>query len=571
MQRYGSAPNSSGGPCSTSGNAGSAAGSGSTGPSLASGVAGGRPQREAARKCNLRMRAQIVPSPAPRRAPRRDSGAPGAPDSAGAAAVPSGPPKAPLFIASFMFKGGVYKTTSVVNLASILAGDLMKKKVVLIDADPQCSATFFFQEYIKMGSQEEAQRAEQGKAAVENFVARHRANALAENLPEVECERLSDEWNPIPPEQYKNSEWLQFEVQGFDAQNNRVTRTERAENIYSALQYMNSTTEAGRKAPTLLEVKDAPFDNGHKEYGGRLLLLPGSGDLIREETKLEELGLKNGLQRRGAFRMLMQKICDSEAASGRDNVDVVLVDLGPNNGVFNKVFAMSCDYILSPVHAEYFSAASVTMFLDNVLSDWQKWRDEHIAYLDANPIEKSDIQSSGYYCFESSPKLLPFIAQGYEMHPPPVSQGSGSVPMTDRSVYDSNDQFIKSMRWIVAEAAKPSVVGMFKTAANGEMVMPLLPALKFSSVAQELGVSLMHVGQKQLEEYYHNKTDPGHGTKLFNNDQFKEERKLVESRFLSLGQFIMALAVPIAPTVAPIAPAPAPPGGGPPPTAAAGS
>ena len=53
-------------------------------------------------------------------------------------------------------------------------------------------------------------------------------------------------------------------------------------------------------------------------------------ELIREETKLEELRLKNGLQRRGTFRMLMQKICDSETASGGGVVDVVLVDLGSN-------------------------------------------------------------------------------------------------------------------------------------------------------------------------------------------------------------------------------------------------
>ena len=153
------------------------------------------------------------------------------------------------------------------------------------------------------------------------------------------------------------------------------------------------------------------------EVKKRRLLLPGSVELIREETKLEELGLKNGLQRRGTFRMLMQKICDSEAASGGGGVDVVLVDLGRNNGGFNKVFAMSCDYILSKVHAEYFSAASVTMFLDNVLSDWQQCRTEHIAYLGANPVETSDIQSSSYYCFESPPKVLPFISQGYEMSP----------------------------------------------------------------------------------------------------------------------------------------------------------
>jgi len=48
----------------------------------------------------------------------------------------------PKVISIFNFKGGVGKTTVAINVAGMLAG--MKKRVLVIDCDPQCNLTSFF-------------------------------------------------------------------------------------------------------------------------------------------------------------------------------------------------------------------------------------------------------------------------------------------------------------------------------------------------------------------------------------------------------------------------------------------
>ena len=43
-----------------------------------------------------------------------------------------------------MFKGDVYKTTTIILAAIALAGPPYNKRVLIVDGDSQCNATSFF-------------------------------------------------------------------------------------------------------------------------------------------------------------------------------------------------------------------------------------------------------------------------------------------------------------------------------------------------------------------------------------------------------------------------------------------
>ena len=65
-------------------------------------------------------------------------------DADGVAAAPAGAHRKCTRIATFMFKGGVYKTMNTVLTASALAAAPYNKRVLIVDADSQCNATSFF-------------------------------------------------------------------------------------------------------------------------------------------------------------------------------------------------------------------------------------------------------------------------------------------------------------------------------------------------------------------------------------------------------------------------------------------
>jgi cellulose biosynthesis protein BcsQ len=112
----------------------------------------------------------------------------------------------------------------------------------------------------------------------------------------------------------------------------------------------------------------------------------------------------------GCFRVLLDRIAI------RNNLDVILVDLGPSNTMFNGWLMMSCDYVLPPCFADAHSADSVQQFVEHIYPQfteyqrrWVQMGTEHRSpYLEANP----------GYLFNTRTRVLPFTISNFSLRRP---------------------------------------------------------------------------------------------------------------------------------------------------------
>ena len=74
----------------------------------------------------------------------------------------------------------------------------------------------------------------------------------------------------------------------------------------------------------------------------------------------------------GCFRVLLDRIAI------RNNLDVILVDLGPSNTMFNGWLMMSCDYVLPPCFADAHSADSVQQFVEHIYPQFTEYQREWV-------------------------------------------------------------------------------------------------------------------------------------------------------------------------------------------------
>ena len=120
--------------------------------------------------------------------------------------------------------------------------------------------------------------------------------------------------------------------------------------------------------PDLHEISKGDLPNHH------LYLLPGTHRLIELEYTLNLSVLQTQSGARGvilgAFRRLLKEL------SKLHRFDLVFVDCGPSSGTLNQIICMSSDYIIPPVHADYFSTTSVFGLLTSVLDKWLTFRQD---------------------------------------------------------------------------------------------------------------------------------------------------------------------------------------------------
>ena len=116
-------------------------------------------------------------------------------------------------------------------------------------------------------------------------------------------------------------------------------------------------------------------------------------------------------------RFLVSYVCRLALLTAQQtNARVVLVDFGPSSGILNQVFVMSCDYILPPCFADFYSICSADGFLRSLLPLWLDW---HADLLQREPGRISQGGVQQLFKFKPTPpKILPFLVTAYKMNYP---------------------------------------------------------------------------------------------------------------------------------------------------------
>lgn len=336
-----------------------------------------------------------------------------------------------IIIGVYNYKGGVGKTTNLINIAYSLQRRA-ENKILMIDADPQCNLTSFF-------TKPDTDR-EDDDDSNENLTKRHKS--IEGDDQDYKCENLNDvrvQTDTLPDER---------KAPPHDVSQLRNDRSNPS--IFSVLAPVFEGDVSGLVVPDLI-----PVDSEK-----RLYLLNGSTYIIEYESSLSlaRADRASAVPKFGAFRYITHQLCK------KYDIDFVFVDFGPSSGILNQVLVMSCDYILPPCFADFYSVCSADGFLNYLMPAWIEWRrqlkaDESIIFADTSRKSKQ-----GHFAFNNNPpKILPFIVTSYKMY---NKKGGGQQVA------------IGSARWIYAlrdviNSASPDIKHLYEPFDN-QQFLPLL-------------------------------------------------------------------------------------------------
>jgi cellulose biosynthesis protein BcsQ len=437
-------------------------------------------------------------------------------------------------IAVYNYKGGCGKTTTSINVASVMAHTL-KKKVLLVDCDPQCNLTsFLYPEPVKSSEvvdEEEGEDDEDASSMETEDDEDDEDQGISRILPKVKS---------IP---------LHASVQGaLDVnlleEGIRLARP----HIYDFLEGMMVNGD-----PSFLTEKDADgkvnldkIQKHNLKYrsgsGGELWLIPGHPSIIKCEQHYNDYKkLVQGPFCRYGLRYLIDRAVE------RHKIDIVLVDFGPSASPLNINWIASCDMILPPCFADYFNCASLHGLLTSVLPEVIKYHKERLKNqmeeMDKNKCLKDFKTKLGDECIEKDlkeslkfgrypPKLLCTVVTNFKVKsgkPDGGSQvkggggargsgrgarggqdGGGGVPVPKiRKVVIATCSWVKTLEKIFSsEEVSDDVRGMFlpsgmnsglegcetvfRSGGNetkGSMVVCLTPNFnQLQQISQEIGI-----------------------------------------------------------------------------------
>lgn len=335
-----------------------------------------------------------------------------------------------MVLSVYNYKGGVMKTTVSINLAASLVNSGCR--VLLVDADPQCSlTTFFFPDSSDAG--DDVSPEEDVRSAGDDV------SADTNDEPAIVRYPINPKVQPADLVAYYDGE--------------------RSNNL--RMMVMELQEYAGRMLPDPCVIPG---------YNDNLLLVPGSHKI----TQLcEELGdIKGGRVRPdllrfpsrtnsyvGAFRKMINMLIS------KWQLDYVLVDCASANSPLNKMIAMTSDYILPPVFPDFFSAHSVQGLLTDVLPGWYSWRQEIVEYQSqAGALGGMSVDFKLDVIARQVPRILPFLVLNLDLH-----------SRDAKSVSHAKSKWVRCLETLVSDPiVVPAIVRDHFRPNRGAMVIPFL-------------------------------------------------------------------------------------------------
>jgi len=416
-------------------------------------------------------------------------------------------------IALYNFKGGVGKTSNVINLGATLA---QTHRVLLVDADPQCNLTSFF----APPPEDDDEGEEDG---TEDLDTSDPDDDLAEGPGDHDAAAVFGGAGPSSAGQ--SSSPAHFELSNnvaptvitstlhqdadrdfipIEVLMSTIYQENRVENLYDLLSevFVGTTkTPADLLPPSRLvspvHDREGDFSAFHWETG-ELLLLQGSPNLLELNFYLEDNTPRREHVYKGAFRKLI--LATAEAVKA----DYVLVDLGPSVSALNRNFILSCDYILPPVAADFYSLASAHKLLTVIM---KKMLDEHYDLCHPRRYHEPDdvMVKLGYTFNKHKPKLLPFI---FTM----LDAGA-----TVNHVRKHDSKFIHTLNLVTSpksEHVPPEVQALYHPANGGCMTLALMKNLgNIQQHAHHLGVPPVSLTKETLANLIGSRRNEEHPSK----------------------------------------------------------
>lgn len=144
-----------------------------------------------------------------------------------------------------------------------------------------------------------------------------------------------------------------------------------------------------------------------KRIDERLYLIPGDLGLSLFEDRLSEAWAKclddNPANAGDGFRVMTAFYRVMKAAGDAENIDLALIDVGPNVGAMNRAALVAADYVVIPLAADLFSLQGLRN-LGPTLSAWRSgWNKRKEGRVPKNlPMPGGSIQPVGYVLLNPS-------------------------------------------------------------------------------------------------------------------------------------------------------------------------